>query len=226
MSAENRLITSQHNIPSSLALLFPHEYRVYEVIAVLTTYHGESLATPLGVWRDRDKLYARIYPGTRLYEAIDSVVWCCLGVTHDPQDYLRTVTGSLATTSANLLPTRCPSTPILVECLVESRRLAWHRGALVKHITLAPVTVSARAGFVPAYSRELGLCIEALVAYTRAKHYARERKCRHALQWFRVLEVVAALAEGKTVSSSIAGLVHEARKVMESAGCPVEASED
>ncbi len=190
-SAENRFITdtAQYSLITLLEHLFPLENTVYETIACLAS-PDTSIIRPLGVYRVKDMLISRIYPGTVLSQVAKDAIWCCIAGPQYASDFINALEGSISSDEANILPIRCPRGYATIEAIIVRRSVEWENGEPILYLTMKPIWLAVR-GISPLYSRWQGTLIEILIELTRVRFYALRRSCPKARQHYeRLLKII------------------------------------
>ncbi len=198
---------------------------VYETVASLRSPAG-IVVTPLGVTPRGGRLQARIYPSTRLSAAADNAYEACLSLPYSPHVYAYALLSPsrLSLEEPEAISTPCASpAPARIEAVIEKRL----RGSSYTVLYLSPIHVSIDGAAVRGYTRALGCMIEALIAYTRVRHWSRRltRNCGLAERWHRALLYAAGCVEHSAPGSRqlldiMARLKASALDMMAEGGCP------
>ena len=197
LSAENRVIMSseQYSLITLLKKLFPVEGLVYECIGSLKSIDN-YVVTALGVWRREDRLFVKVYPGTRLYVVASNAIYSCLSPITSYEELLKTLNGSMELNNASILPLKCPKSVIAIEAVVTNRVREWHQDLSVLVLELQPVIIRVH-DIPPSYTRALGLVVEIMIELTRVIYFSRIRSCEVALNHYsRLLKLLEYASEG------------------------------
>jgi len=142
------------------------------MLAVLNI-QGPSIVTPLGIRRNRDHLVVKLYPGTGIHELGYSVYEMCLAQPYNPLAYYAAVLEhSVELVPAKSIHTPCPRVEgPRIEAVVASRYM---ESSGILTLVLEPILVLGGKEWFT-YSRSLGCSIELLIAFTRLRHWAKNR---------------------------------------------------